>query len=395
VTTNPAPALVDRFPGVGRDGWARFDGPAGTQMVDTAIEAMAAFAASGDNGCGGGFFAASLACDEVQATARATVGQLLGAPPESIWFGPNMTTMTLAFTRAVAREWRPGDRIVCTQLDHDADVTSWRLAAEDRGAEVVVAPMDPRTGRLPTESVLALLDERVRWVAVCGASNLLGSMPDLPAIVRAAHAAGARVFVDAVALAVHRAIEVAAIGCDALVTSVYKWYGPHAAAMYVEPGLLARMRPYKLTASGDAGPSRLETGMPSYEALAGVVAAGRFLLDEGMDRIAAAEAEVFGPLLAGLLETPGVRVWGPHDLTDRAPTVAFSIDGWHPAEVARALAAERIAVWSGHNYALGPVEALGLIEAGGVVRAGVVRYITADDVDRLLAAVARLGASRP
>ncbi len=388
-----AAVVLERFPGVGHDGWARFDGPAGTQMVDSAIEAMATFSARGENGCGGGFFAASAACDEVQATARTTVGELLGAPAESIWFGPNMTTMTLAFTRALARDWAPGDRIVCTQLDHDADVTSWQLAAADRGAEVVVAPMDARTGRLPTESVLELLDERVRWVAVAGASNLLGSMPDLPAIARGAHAAGARLFVDAVALAVHRSIDVTAIGCDALVTSAYKWYGPHAAAMYVEPGLLGGMRPYKLTASGDEGPSRLETGMPNYEALAGVTAAARYLLDEGMDRIAADERAVFDPLLDGLLGIPGVTVWGPHDLTDRAPTVAFTVDGQAPAEVARALAAERIAVWSGHNYALGPVEALGLAEAGGVVRAGVVRYITDDDVDRLLAAVDRLARS--
>ena len=385
-----AASIVDRFPGVGHDGWARFDGPAGTQMVDTAIEAMAQFSASGDNGCGGGYFAASAACDEVQATARTTVGNLLGAPAEAIWFGPNMTTMTLAFTRAVARDWQPGDRIVCTQLDHDADVTSWRLAAEDRGAEVVVAPIDPRTGRLPTEAVLELLDERVRWVAVSGASNLLGSMPDLPALARAVHAAGARLFVDAVALAVHRPIDVAAIGCDALVTSVYKWYGPHAAAMYVEPTLLRTMRPYKLTASGDDGPSRLETGMPSYEALAGVTAAGRFLLDEGMEHLAAAEESVFRPLLEGLVGISGVTVWGPHDLADRVPTVAFTLDGWAPADVARALAAEKIAVWSGHNYALGPVEALGLMASGGVVRAGVVRYVTEDDVARLLAAVERL-----
>jgi cysteine desulfurase family protein (TIGR01976 family) len=324
--------------------------------------------------------------------ARTTVGELLGAPPESIWFGPNMTTMTLAFTRGLARDWGPGDRIVCTQLDHDADVTSWRLAAEDRGAEVVVAPMDGRTGRLPTESVLEQLDERVRWVAVAGASNLLGSMPDLAAIARAAHGVGARLFVDAVALAVHRAIDVTAIGCDALVTSAYKWYGPHAAAMYVEPGLLGRMRPYKLTASGDEGPSRLETGMPNYEALAGLTAAARYLLDDGMDRVEAEERAVFAPLLDGLLGIPGVTVWGPHNLTDRVPTVAFTIDGRAPVDVAKALAAVRIAVWSGHNYALGPVEALGLTSSGGVVRAGVVRYVTDDDVDRLLAAVAELAA---
>jgi selenocysteine lyase/cysteine desulfurase len=215
-------------------------------------------------------------------------------------------------------------------------------------------------------------------------------MPDLPAIARAVHAAGARLFVDAVALAVHRPVDVTAIGCDALVTSAYKWYGPHAAAMYVAPELLGTMRPYKLTASGDDGPSRLETGMPSFEALVGVTAAARFLLDEGMDRLAEAEAAVFAPLLDGLCAIPGVTVWGPHDLVDRVPTVSFTVDGRSPGEVAGALAAEHIAVWSGHNYALGPVEALGLMDSGGVVRAGVVRYITDDDVARLLAAVERL-----
>jgi selenocysteine lyase/cysteine desulfurase len=160
--------------------------------------------------------------------------------------------------------------------------------------------------------------------------------------------------------------------------------------MYVEPELLRTMRPYKLTASADSGPSRLETGMPSFEALAGVAASARFLMEEGMEDLAAAEAEVFQPLLDGLVAIPGVNVWGPHDLVDRVPTVAFTIDGWTPDEVARALAGERIAVWSGHNYALGPVEALGLMASGGVVRAGVVRYVTDEDVARLLAAVERL-----
>jgi cysteine desulfurase family protein (TIGR01976 family) len=387
-------SILDRFPGIGGDGWARFDGPAGTQPVDVAVQAMTELLVDGRDACGGGTFAASQAADAVQAGARAAVGELLGARADSIWFGPNMTTMTFAFTRALARRWEQGDRVVCTQLDHDANVTPWRLAAGDRGAEVLVAPIDPRTGRLPAESVIELLDERVRWVAVSGASNLLGSMPDIAALADAAHGVGARLFVDAVALAVHRPIDVAALGCDALVTSAYKWYGPHAAAMYVAPDLLAAIDPYKVVASSDEGPARLETGMPSYEALAGVEAAARFLLDGGMGALVAAESEVFAPLLGGLLELSGVTVWGPHDLVDRVPTVSFTVEGWSPHEVARALAEERIAVWSGHNYALGPVEALGLSERGGVVRAGVVRYITEDDVSRLLAAVAALARGR-
>ena len=163
--------------------------------------------------------------------------------------------------------------------------------------------------------------------------------------------------------------------------------------MYVEPDLLQRMRPYKLTASGDAGPSRLETGMPSFEALTGVTAAARFLLEEGMAEIAAAEAAVFQPLLDGLVAIPGVTVWGPHELVDRVPTVAFTVEGRFPDEVATALAADRIATWAGHSYAVEVVDQLGLADSGGVVRAGVVRYIEDDDVTRLLNSVERVAAS--
>jgi selenocysteine lyase/cysteine desulfurase len=165
--------------------------------------------------------------------------------------------------------------------------------------------------------------------------------------------------------------------------------------MYVEPALLSSLAPYKLRAAADDGPGRFETGMASYEALAGVGAAARYLLDVGMPSVAGAEQAVFAPLLEGLLAIPGVTVWGPHDLAERVPTVSFTVAGWTPAEVAAALAAEKIAVWSGHNYALGPVEALGLADRGGVVRAGVVRYVTDDDVDRLLAAVERVASGAP
>jgi cysteine desulfurase family protein (TIGR01976 family) len=379
----------DRFPGV-RDGWARFDGPAGTQMVDAAIEAMTAWASGGDNANTGGAFAAAEACDELLERARATVGRLLGADPAGVCFGANMTTMTLALTRAVGVTLRPGDRIVGTRLDHDANVSPWRIAAEAAGAEHVLAPFDPSDGRLDPAEVVALIDERTRWVAVTGASNLIGTIPDLTPIVEAAHAVGAKVFVDAVHLAPHRRIDVGAIGCDVLATSPYKWYGPHAGVLAVDPVLLDELPVAKVRPADDHGPRRFETGTPNFEGIAAVEAAARFLLDEDLDAIAAAETEVFAPLLDGLTAIPGVRVWGPPTLEARTPTVAFTVDGADPGAVAEALAAEQIAVWAGHSYAVEVVDHLGLAGSGGVVRAGVVRYVDADDVRRLLTAVDRL-----
>ncbi len=384
-------SLVDRFPGV-RDGWARFDGPAGTQMVDTAITAMADWAASGDNANTGGSFSASDACDALLERTRATVAELLGGPAAGICFGANMTTLTLAFTRAVSSVLRPGSRVVGTRLDHDANVTPWRLACDAAGAEHVLAPFDPATGRLDPAAVIELIDERTAWVAVTGASNLLGTIPDLAPIVAAAHDVGARVYVDAVHLAVHRRIDVEALGCDALVTSPYKWYGPHAGVLCADPAVLAELPVAKVRPAPDRGPQRWETGTPSFEALAAVDAAARFLLDEDLGRLGARELAVFGALLEGLTSIGGVHVWGPPTLDDRAPTVAFTIDGHHPTQVASALAADRIATWAGHSYAIEAVDQLGLAASGGIVRAGVVAYIEPDDVTRLLETVERIAA---
>ena len=388
-----AASLRHRFPGV-RDGWARFDGPAGTQMVDTAITAMADWAASGLNANSGGPFAAAEACDALLERTRATVATLLGATPDAVCFGANMTTLTLAFTRAVALSLRPGDRVVGTRLDHDANITPWRLACEASGAEHVLAPFDARTGTLDPAAVTALIDERTRWVAVSGASNLLGTIPDLGPIVSAARECGARVFVDAVHLAPHRRIDFAALGCDALVTSPYKWYGPHAGVLVARPELLDGLPVARVRPAAAHGPRRWETGTPSFEAIAAVDAAAQFLLAEGMDRIAAREAAVFSPLLDGLAALHGIQVWGPRTRDGRTPTVAFTITGRHPDEIATALARDRIATWAGHSYAVEVVDQLGLADKGGVVRAGVVAYIEPDDVARLLDAVEKLAATR-
>ncbi len=382
-------SLVHRFPGV-REGWARFDGPAGTQMVDTAITAMADWAASGNNANTGGAFSAADACDALLERARSTVATLLGAERDGVVFGANMTTLTLAFTRAVAATLSSTDRIVGTRLDHDANVWPWRLAANAAGAEHVLAPFDPETGVLDPQAVIDLIDERTRWVALPGASNLIGTIPDHAPIIEAAHAAGARVFVDAVHLVPHRAVDIAALGCDVLVTSPYKWYGPHAGVLCASPELLDELPVAKVRPAPDRGPRRWETGTPSFEAIAAVDAAATFLLEEGLDSIAAAEAATFEPLLTGLQSIDGVRVWGRAGMHGRTPTVAFTVDGHRPDDIAAELGRAHIAVWAGHSYAVEVVGQLGLADSGGVVRAGVVRYIEPPDVTALLDAVERL-----
>jgi cysteine desulfurase family protein (TIGR01976 family) len=381
--------LRKRFPGV-REGWARFDGPAGTQMVDTAIEAMAGWAASGQNANAGGGFEAADATDALLERVRQRVAALLGGTAAGIVFGANMTTLTLAFTRAVALTLRPGARVVGTQLDHDANITPWRLACDQAGAEHVLAPFDPDTGTLDPDAVIDLVDERTAWVTLPGASNLLGTVPDLGPMIAAAHEAGARVFVDAVHLAPHRAIDVDALGCDVLVTSPYKWYGPHAGVLCADPGLLDELPVARVRPAPDHGPRRWETGTPNFEALAAIDAAALFLMDVGLDALATSEAAVFAPLLEGLQSVAGVRVYGPPTMEGRTPTVAFTVEGLHPAAVADALGTQRIATWAGHSYALEVVDHLGLAESGGVVRAGVVAYVDAEDVQRLLVEVTRL-----
>ena len=379
--------LRHRFPGLG-DGWARFDGPAGTQVVDTAIEATSSWQRSGNNANSHGPFAAAEACDELVSRARSTMGELLGADGDGIMFGPSTTANVFSITRAIARDLGPGDEIVCTRIDHDSNISPWLLAAADTGATVRLVDFDVETGRLPTESVAAALTENTRWVAVTGASNAIGTMPDVAAITAAAKAAGAMVMVDGVHLTPHARVDVGAIGCDVYSTSSYKWYGPHAGITWLDPGLLADLVPYKVRPADDHGPDRLQLGTPSFESIAGLDAAARFLLDEGMEAIASYERRVFERLLAGLVEMPNVRVLGPHDCIDRAPTLAFRVDGMAPSATARALAAAEIAVWDGDYYAMELMASYGL--ADGAVRAGITRYIVDEDIDRLLTAVAAL-----
>jgi cysteine desulfurase family protein (TIGR01976 family) len=378
-----------RFPGLA-NGWARFDGPAGTQVVDVAIEATADWQRSGNNANSHGAFAAAEACDALVARTQGTLGSLLHADPDGFVFGPSTTANVYSITRALGRELGPGDEIVCTRLDHDSNVSPWLQVAEDTGATVHLAPFDTATGRLAVDEVTDRLGPRTRWVAVTGASNAIGTMPDITAITKAAHSIGARVVVDGVHLTPHAAVDIAAIGCDVYSTSSYKWYGPHAGITWVEPALLESLPAYKVRPAPRHGPGKLMLGTPSYEAIAGIDAAAGFLLEVGAPAIVRHEAALFARLLDGLVAMPKVRVLGPLDLADRAPTLAFLVEGYTPNEVARALATDRIAVWDGNYYAVEVMASYGLDVDTGAVRAGIAVYLDDTDVDRILDAVARL-----
>jgi cysteine desulfurase family protein (TIGR01976 family) len=313
------------------------------------------------------------------------MGELLHADPSGFVFGPSTTSNIFSITRAIARDLRPDDEIVCTQLDHDSNVAPWLLIAEDTGAVVRFAEFDPTSGRLPVDAVTAQLSERTKWVAVTGASNAIGTMPDVTAITHAAHATGAKVVVDGVHLTPHAAVDVAAIGCDIYSTSSYKWYGPHAGITWIEPALLDQLRPYKVRPAPSTGPERFQLGTPAYENLAAIDAAARFLLETGMEAIRKHERALFSRLLDGLQSLESVTIYGPLELVDRAPTLAFNVAGHDSADVAAALADRQIAVWDGDYYALEAMQALGI---DGAVRAGIALYVTPDDIDRLVAAVA-------
>jgi cysteine desulfurase family protein (TIGR01976 family) len=375
-----------RFPGLS-DGWARLDGAAGTQMVDDAIEEMAAWMRSGHSANQAGAFQAAERTDALVDQARASVARLLGAGAEGIVFGPSMTALTMRFSAAACRALQPGDEIVCTRLDHDANVAPWLIAAARAGAEVRFAEPDRETLELPAAAVEAVLSERTRWVAVTAASNAVGTIPDLDGIVAAAHAVGARVFVDAVHATPHRVIDVAALGCDALACSAYKWFGPHIGILWARPELLEELAPDKLRPSPDTVPERWELGTLPFESLVGVRAAADFMLRLDREELRAHEDRLLAQMVEGLGAFDGVTVHGT--ARDRTATVMFTVDGRSSHDVAAHLARAEVAVWHGNYYALELSRWLGL-EPDGALRAGVVAYNERDDVDRLLEAVAEL-----
>ncbi|HEX6461157.1 MAG TPA: cysteine desulfurase-like protein [Thermoleophilaceae bacterium] len=375
----------ERFPGL-LDGWARFDAPAGAQPVDSAIDAVADFMRSGAVANQGGAFEAGERTDALVAEARAAAARFVGGEPDSLVLGPSMTTLTFSFAAAVGRSLSPGDELVCTQLDHDGNVAPWLIAAERSGATVRFAAPDPHTLELPASAIEAVLSERTRWVAVTAASNAVGTVPELDRIAAAARSAGARVYVDAVHAAPHRRLDAGALGCDALVCSAYKWFGPHQSLLWVRPEVLAELAPDRLRPAPSIDPWRWETGTPPFELMAGMIAAARYLEDTGLEAIRAYEEPLFERMRDGLAAIDGVTVYGA--ARDRVPTLMFTVAGRTPREVAAALAAERVAVWHGNYYAFELSTLLGL-EPDGAVRAGIVHYNDEDDVQRLLDAVER------
>jgi cysteine desulfurase family protein (TIGR01976 family) len=377
--------IQTRFPALS-DGWSRFDGPAGTQVVDTAIDAMSEWQRSGRNANSHGAFPAAQACDDLVEETSETMGELLSADPAGMTFGPSTTANMMALTRAVAVSLEPEDEIICTTLDHDANVAPWMLAARDSGSTIRMAEFDPKTGRLEAESVIDLISKRTKWIAVTGSSNVIGSIPDVTSITTAAHEAGAKVAIDGVHLTPHRKVDINKMGCDVYATSSYKWYGPHAGIMWIEPKVLNDLPVYKVRPSPEKGAGRFQYGTPPLETLAGIKEAAKFLLSVGFELIIEHESARFERLLSGLINMPKVRVLGPHDNKDRAPTLMFLVDGKEPEEIAQKVAEAKVAVWSGHNYAVEAMNPLGLGEKGAV-RAGVCIYINDKDVDRLLEVV--------
>jgi cysteine desulfurase family protein (TIGR01976 family) len=378
----------DRFPGVAGS-WARLDGPAGTQMVDSAIDAMADFMRSGRNANHGGVFAAAHATDKCVEDARAAVGRLLGADPQGVAFGPSMTAMTMRLSAAVGRTLSPGDEVVVTRLDHDANVRPWVIAAERAGATVRWAEPDRETLALPASAVRAVLSERTRWVAVTAASNATGTVPELDGIVAAAHDAGARISIDAVAAAPHRALDLGALGADTLACSAYKWYGPHIGILCAAPALMEELAPDKLNPSPEEAPDRFELGTLPFESLAGVTAAAEYMLEVGFDAIRRHEEGLMAIASDGLAAIDGVTLYG--DPPDRVPTLMFNVAGRTSAEVATALAERDVAVWDGNYYAWELERFLGL-DPDGAVRAGFVHYNDEADARRLVDAVAEVAA---
>lgn len=383
------------------DGYAYLDGAAGTQVPAAVIDAIAAAYAAGLGNVGGAF-PASARSVEIVAECRRAVADLIGGHPDGVVLGPNMTTLTYRFAATLAATWKEGDEIVVSRLDHDANVRPWVQAAARAGATVRWAEVDLPAGELAVAQYERLLGDRTRLVAVSAASNVLGTRPDVAAISALAHRAGALVYVDGVHAAAHGPVDMAALGADLFATSAYKWCGPHIGAVVGAPALLAELLPDKLASSPDDVPDRFETGTAPFADLAGVTAAVEHLaaLDDqatGSRRerllasMAAAEAhelELFATLRDGLAAMSAVTTYGAP--ARRTATAYFTVDGHTPRAVAEHLAAHRVNVWNGHNYAWELTAALGIRDAGSAIRAGLVHYNDAQDVERLLDALDRL-----
>jgi cysteine desulfurase family protein (TIGR01976 family) len=398
-----------RFPALSRPGpdgrpfvWA--DAPGGSQMVDSAIEAVTARMRAGASNTHG-VFPVSEEIDTLIADARRAGADLLGCDPGEIVFGQNATSLLLHLSRSIGRTWGPGDEVVVTRLDHDANVRPWILAAADAGATVRWADVRPDDVTLDLDDLAQVIGPRTKLVACTLASNAVGTMPPVADVVAIAKRAGALVALDGVHLAQHRAIDLHGLGADLVATSPYKYFGPHQGMAAVRAELLASLVPYKLRAAPDEDPDRWESGTQSHEALAGTIAAIDYIAEvggggdrrdavrRGYDAFEAHEGELAARFLEGIAGLPAVRLIGIADasrLDERTPTFAVRVGDQHPIETSRLLGERGIFTWEGHYYAIEVFERLGMLETGGALRIGFCHYHTLDEVDRVLEALADL-----
>jgi len=402
-----------RFPGLLRAGADRaavfFDGPAGSQVPRSVADAMSHYLLF-ENANHGGDFATSVATDAVVQQARLACADLFGADDaEEVVFGPNMTTLTFHLSRALARTWRPGEEVVVTDSDHDANVMPWVLAARDAGCTVQRIAVKP-DGSLDQHDVEKKIGKRTRLVAIGAASNLSGTIHPITRMAEIARHHGALTFVDAVHYAPHLHMDVRRFGCDFAVCSAYKFFGPHAGILWGRRALLEEIEAYKVRPAADHGAEKWQTGTASFEAMAGTHAAVEYLARLGhehaatppVDRRAALgvafhaierhERALCARLLRGLATIPGTHIVGiadPERVHERCPTVSFTHDRHRPAELAKALAARAVHCWAGHSYALALAQALGL-HPHGVLRLGLLHYNTEEEVDFVLAQLREL-----
>jgi len=393
-----------------------FDNPGGTQVAQQVIDAMVSYLREA-NANTNGAFVTSQRTDQVIAAARSAMADFLHAASLSeIVFGPNMTTLTFAFSRAIGKTLQPGDEIVVTTLDHDANVAPW-LALQEHGVVIRTVDVHSKDVTLDMEDMRAKIGKRTKLVALGYASNAVGTINDVATAIDWAHQAGALAWIDAVQYAPHGPIDVQTLDADFLVCSSYKFFGPHLGILYGKSEHLQRFPAYKVRPSSNVIPDRWETGTQNHEGLAGLVGAVDYLallgreqsvhysdtfnvdaasrsysnrqreLKLAMQAIMDYERELAVQLLAGLREIKGLRVYGitnPQDITRRVPTVACTIEGYSPRELAEYLAAQGIFAWDGNYYALGVMERLGLEEHGGALRLGMAHYNTLDEIDRVL-----------
>jgi cysteine desulfurase family protein (TIGR01976 family) len=411
------PAIRSKFPALQRDA-IFLDNPAGTQVASTVLDRMRDYLIE-HNANHEGAFATSRESDALVERARAAVADFLNAEnPEQIVFGPNMTSLTFNLSRSLMRTFKPGDEIVVTRLDHDANITPWVMAAEDRGCKVSWVDFNPEDGTLNMEQMQAAIARKPALVAVGYASNALGTINPVAKITQMAHEAGSLVYIDAVQYAPHGPIDVQKLDCDFLVCSSYKFFGPHMGVLYGKYDLLDSLSAYKVRPAPADPPGKFETGTGNFEGMCGVLGALEYIqwvgdtfgaehaeryageysgrplsLKLGMSAIRSYEYELSRALLDILAETPGATVYGimdTHRLEERVPTCAFTMKGKSPRQVAEQLDEANIYVWDGNYYALEVTTRLGLEDSGGMVRVGPVHYNTLEEINRFGEALGKI-----